>query len=700
MGAASSVMTDEREGVKEENDSVRKRNLNNVIFDAGETNYADDASIDDQNIDIDAETEDFLISSLSKFFFMSQNQDIAKMMVKGMKREKIDANVSIITEGESGTNLFVVESGKVEVTMNGEFIRDMARGAIVGELALLYDAPRSATVRTVERSSFWTLSRDIFKKIQYISANASQVQRGKWMVQSPDLAKLTAIDLSKLVGTLQVMSFKTGDVIITEGQVTNFVYIIEKGKCDVTSSTCAGNMAPDVLKKLQLIKPKESASVESKDESGEGNCEVHEGCIIGLPVLKGKAGMAEGWEWTTVDGKTGGLSPLTMTATSDIEIIAFSAEVFETLLGSIEKVLSPGKSPKVDKEIHKNTERVFDPTRFKQMHVLGAGSFGTVTMAKYTESKTEPPVEYALKSLSKINIVETGQLRHVMDERLILSQMNSAFILRLFGTYQTPHTIVMVTEVVPGGDLWAVIYETHPFYRDRGIPHKLTAFYGTCLTLALSHIHQAGIVFRDLKPENVMLDQKGYLKLIDFGFAKKVPFMKKDANGEMKVYAKSYTLCGTPEYLSPELIFNLGHNQSADIWALGVMLYEMLMTITPFAPKRPDNITELFTNIAMVKKNGLVLSPKMNDHTKTPHSADIIMQLLKADPAERLGVQEGDTRCILNHPFFTSVIDEAAVMSGTEVPSFVPSINRNYDPISTIPPIRAFHGDQTLFDSF
>jgi serine/threonine protein kinase len=77
--------------------------------------------------------------------------------------------------------------------------------------------------------------------------------------------------------------------------------------------------------------------------------------------------------------------------------------------------------------------------------------------------------------------------------------------------------------------------------------------------------------------------------------------MKKDANGEMKVFAKSYTLCGTPEYLSPELIFNLGHNQSADIWALGVMIYEMLMTITPFAPRRPDNITELFTNIAMVK---------------------------------------------------------------------------------------------------
>jgi serine/threonine protein kinase len=88
------------------------------------------------------------------------------------------------------------------------------------------------------------------------------------------------------------------------------------------------------------------------------------------------------------------------------------------------------------------------------------------------------------------------------------------------------------------------------------------------------------------------------------------------------------------EYLSPELIFNLGHNHASDIWALGVIIYEMLMAVTPFAPKRPDNVTELFTNIAMVKKNGLVLSSRIDQHADNPQARILISQILKADPAE------------------------------------------------------------------
>lgn len=88
------------------------------------------------------------------------------------------------------------------------------------------------------------------------------------------------------------------------------------------------------------------------------------------------------------------------------------------------------------------------------------------------------------------------------------------------------------------------------------------------------------------------------------------------------------------EYLSPELIFNLGHNQSSDLWALGVIIYEMLMAVTPFAPKRPDNVTELFTNIAMVKKNGLVLSSRIDQHAGNPQARMLISQILKADPTE------------------------------------------------------------------
>ena len=150
-------------------------------------------------------------------------------------------------------------------------------------------------------------------------------------------------------------------------------------------------------------------------------------------------------------------------------------------------------------------------------------------------------------------------------------------------------------------------------------------------TNSLTHLHATGIVFRDLKPENIMLDNTGYLRVIDFGFAKKVPYTSEDPNtGEVKVHAKTYTLCGTPEYLSPELIFNLGHDQSSDLWALGVLIYEMVMASTPFAPKKADNVTELFTNIAMVTKSGLHLSSRLDNKTRDPEVRSIISQLLKA----------------------------------------------------------------------
>jgi serine/threonine protein kinase len=123
--------------------------------------------------------------------------------------------------------------------------------------------------------------------------------------------------------------------------------------------------------------------------------------------------------------------------------------------------------------------------------------------------------------------------------------MDSPFILKLYGTYQTPHQIVLVTEAINNGDMWAVVYEV--YYNKNGLPFKLAQFYTASIVLALSHIHSKGLAYRDLKPENIMIDNRGYPKIIDFGFCKTIPYTKTDqSTGESKVYAKSYTLCGTP----------------------------------------------------------------------------------------------------------------------------------------------------------
>jgi hypothetical protein len=384
-----------------------------------------------------------------------------------------------------------------------------------------------------------------------------------------------------------------GETIFVEGEISNQIVLIEKGHGAVTSSlktVQVGLPVKAIDKELNIYRPREgkrrsvdTMSVQQLDKflssntqatkSGDEHehsmadgdeeaapatkpppetlCEVYEGCIIGIGSLRGKANMVNGWKWNK-DGKVeGAVSPLTVKAMGAMTVLIFTIDVFENLFGPAEKVLHAHdvskKATKAEEEKPaKSKEMTFDNTRFKQKFILGSGSFGVVTLAEYRADKNAAPLLCALKSLSKLAVIETGQLRHVLDERRILAYMDSPFILKLYGTYQTPHQLVMVTEPLNCGDLWSVIYETPPFCDNCGIPFDLAAFYTTCLVHGLSHIHEKGVVFRDLKPENIMLDEKGYLRIIDFGFSKKVPYTKTDAHGEVKVYAKTYTLCGTP----------------------------------------------------------------------------------------------------------------------------------------------------------
>lgn len=168
---------------------------------------------------------------------------------------------------------------------------------------------------------------------------------------------------------------------------------------------------------------------------------------------------------------------------------------------------------------------------------------------------------------------------------------------------------------------------------DKGLSVALTQFYAASILSALAHIHDKGVAYRDIKPENIMLDERGYIKVIDFGFAKKVPYAKKLlVTGKIKTFTKTYTLCGTPEYLSPEMVFNLGHDHATDIWSAGVLIYEMLLSSTPFASKKSDNTTEVFTNIALVKKNGFTACGELLNKAGSSQAHDLIEQMLQYEP--------------------------------------------------------------------
>ena len=709
------------------------------IFEPAQNQEEVDLSALLKNNKMDIETKTLMQTALSRFFGDESAKTKMQLVIGAMEKENIAEDRVIIAEGEPGDKLYVIEKGELEVTINGKVVRTMVRGDMVGELALLYDSPRSATVRTITETVVWSLSREHFKSVQAVSTSAVHLQRAKWLINSTDLAILSQIELSRLIGVLQRRKYASGDKILTEGVASDEVVLIESGKTLIGSThELAGLSLQDRDKLLGITRPKHlrksmqdldaekfaeefknlNTSEESLDpadvmvETSDGSYEAYHGCLIGMSGLRAKAGLESGaWKWT--HGSEGAVPPLTVTAEGPVVALIFNWKVFDTLFGPDR--LSRSETKRQSLEGDKNL-RKFDSSKFKMKHVLGSGSFGVVIFAESREDPTGK-THYALKVLSKVDVIVTGQLRHVMDERRLLALMESPFILKLYGTYQTPHQIVMVTETINNGDMWSVLYEP-PFYNKSGLPPKLILFYTASIVMALSHIHGKGIAYRDLKPENIMIDSKGYIRLIDFGFCKTIPYAKVDeATGESKVYAKSYTLCGTPgtylyngvyyimltflptEYLAPEFVFNLGHDHSADLWALGVMIYEMYMTVTPFAPKRVDNITELFNNIAVTKTNGVRLPAKLEERAKSTVAGDLILHLLCPEPAQRMGVQEGYTSVILEHEFFRD-LDVEGLVNGSLKPVHIPAPPQGNAPISSLPAIKAFKGDQAQFSFF
>lgn len=339
---------------------------------------------------------------------------------------------------------------------------------------------------------------------------------------------------------------------------------------------------------------------------------------------------------------------------------------------------------------------------FTPLHILGAGCFGTTVEAEYHDAQKaehDGRMEtYALKYLSKSKAV--SNLKQVIKERDLLKECNSAFVMYYHGCFQTNDDLVLVSDVINGPDLYTIVYESQ--YQSKGIPFNMARFFAAGILFGLSHIHERGIVFRDLKPENVMIDSSGYVRLIDFGFASKVPYIKVDpATGESVVHAKLYTLCGTPEYFAPELLFNLGHDQSADIWSFAVMVHEFLVGFTPFCGTDSNDITQLFKNIALVQKKGLQLSKKLDSLESSDKSKDFLRKLLRANPAERLGVQDAATSFILEHEFFKDL--DFKKMFARDLPA--PFIPTPIDPkerkqLSLMQESKPYEGNQALFSEF
>jgi protein kinase A len=264
----------------------------------------------------------------------------------------------------------------------------------------------------------------------------------------------------------------------------------------------------------------------------------------------------------------------------------------------------------------------------KRHSMLGAGTFGQVWLVSRVAADGKP-VAYALKIQSKYELCQDGQAKAVINEKGIMSQLHHPFITNLVASYQDPGYVYMLMGMVQGGELYSII---HTRRRD-GVKEESAKFYAAGIAEGLAYMHRRGFIYRDLKPENVMLDAEGYPVIVDFGFAKYLT-------------DKTYTLCGTPLYLPPEVILNRGHTFSADHWSLGVLTYEMITGFTPFYF---DGMEQMDLFRAIVK--GVYEKPR----SIHPVAASLIDGFLTKIPAKRLGSLAGGEEGVYNHPWFKSI---------------------------------------------
>lgn len=276
---------------------------------------------------------------------------------------------------------------------------------------------------------------------------------------------------------------------------------------------------------------------------------------------------------------------------------------------------------------------------------LGVGGFGRVELVTAGPNNRIP---FALKKMKKNEIQDQKQQQHILNEKKIMQNCSSPFIVELYQTFHDSKYLYMLMEPCLGGELWTVLRNNKRF------SDGTARFYVACVILAFDYLHAKGVIYRDLKPENLLLDSSGYIKLTDFGFAK-----------QLAADEKAWTFCGTPEYVAPEIITNKSHDYRADIWSLGILVFELLTGAPPFTNKA--NPAQVYPEI--LKGMRAVCFPSCISAS----ASEIIRQCCRLSASQRPSLS------ILKHYIWFAGLDWVRLADRSLPPPKVPRISSSVD---------------------
>jgi len=539
-------------------------------------------------------TQWILEAIFSNLLFENLSIDQQKVIVKHMYKEDIKAGTDLIVQDTAGETFYVIEEGKFDIIVKdvGK-VDSLVKGDCTGELALLYNAPRSATVTCTADGSVWVMARQTFRKALMDHNEAYTHQNIEFLKRVDLLRPLLSSELALVNQALQEKTYKKGEVIFKQGDQGENFYIVHKGECEGTKTE------KDEVEKFSLT---------PGDFFGE------------VALLNDAPRLA------------------TITAIEDETICLWlPREDFRELLGPLEDIMRRNEKeyekPVEERQLlgHESEAASYCALEeYLTIGILGKGAFGTVTLV--IDKKTEK--SYALKAIRKCQVVELGQQSHIVNEKRVMGLLKSRFLVNLRTTYKDKWRVYFLLDVCLGGELFTILRKMRSF------DEPTARFFAGCVIEAFDYMHSMNVIYRDLKPENLVLDGNGYLKVTDFGFAKVVE-------------NKSFTLCGTPDYLAPEIVTGQGHGKGVDWWTLGVLIYEMIASFPPFFDDEP-----------MMTYRKIISCKFKFPKYLSPASKDIISRLLQVRPTKRLGVIRGGAKLLRDHIWY-SKFDWAKLADGT-----------------------------------
>ncbi|XP_052418404.1 cGMP-dependent protein kinase 1 [Carassius gibelio] len=528
------------------------------------------------------------------------NRDQMRCLVDSAYPITLKQGVSVVQEGDNGTQAYIVEEGKLEASRASQRLHIIEPGMMFEELALIHNHTCSNTVTALVNSRLWVMEGQVFQRIMQRNGLAAITQSLHILRSVAPLCVFPEDVLVKVSDSLEESHYSDGDYIIQNGNPGNKLYILSQGQVKVLekhSEACEESMMVSVLTR--------------------GDCFGERG-----DDMRSMSALAAG----------------------DVTCLVIDREVFRKVTGGLDDARkNPSNEARSNADEDGSALGETSLSSFQVLCNLGEGQYGHTQLVHL---KSDSNCKFALKTIRKQAIQSPGQRERILAEKHILMDLQSPFITRLHCTYKDARCLYILMEACEGGDLWNLLKERGSLEEDA------VRFYAACVLEALSVLHAKDIVHRDLKPENVLLDQRGYAKLTGFGCAKKLGSLH-----------RAWSFCGSVGYQPPEVILHQGHSLSADFWALGMLLYELLIGSPLFSGSE-----RLKVYTASLKGIDELEFPKTISRT----AAHLIKSLCRLNPSERLGQRNG-VKDIFKHMWFEG-FDWEGLQKGTLTPPVIPNV--------------------------